>query len=1196
MCHHAGSRAWVRIRSLAVAVAMLAATVALPGSPAAAATSHRVDLQVLVLTDGGPWTEAIRTQLAREGVPATTVDLSSGTRPAITAAFLADAAARRAKFQAIVSPNASGAATHGLSAAELTTLATYERTYGVRQVDAFVSPGGGVGLQAPTFAGTLDGTILTPTADARGDAFGYLGASLSVDDNDPAVSEVYGYLSPGTALGTGETFTPLLNATAGGVTGPVVGVYGHDYREELVITAAFNAGQAVFAELGHGLVTWMTRGLHLGYHRSYLTVHVDDVFLADSRWSTAGHCTPGDDCTDPSITTTDIRMTPSDVSKLVAWQNANGYALTMVYNAAGSDEAAAQSSGSDPLTAALTAPATENDFSWVNHTYSHTFLGCIQVVPTGQTWRCAVPGDTGPYVDASLVPGSEMLVNGIEWASQAKIDDEIQRNLDWEQSHPLTHFDPAALVTGEHSGLATMPQQLVDNPLLAPALAQTGVKYVASDASREMTSRAIGSAVTVPRHPMNIYYNAATYTDEVSEYNWIYTSAADGGSGLCQINPESSCITPLALGTPAAAQASFTDFILPGEVRTGYGFVISGDPRPFFAHQSNLSEDAILLPVVQGILDRYKAHIDVTKSPLVNADMKTAAQALSRMSGWASNQSSAAAFVDASGVHVSGAAGTEVPLTVPAGTTLNGISLDAYDGELSGWIAAPTTDAVVAVPAIPFGGYLGVTVPAAPAVTAIPGDVSLTVSWTSPDNGNLPLTGYTVRVFDATGTTLLQTLAAAADATSLVSTGLTNGTAYTVDVAATNALGTGAASDKTAAVTPRTVPGAPTSVSATPGNQLVHVGWAVPASDGGTAVTGYVVRVFAGDPTPVKTLTADATATSLDITQLTNGTAYTVDVAATNAAGTGAASDTTAAAIPVAVPGAPTIGTATPGNRSVTVTWTAPSDTGGSPITGYVVTVYQGALTTPVTTVTTDATARSATVTGLANGTAYAATVATVNAVGASPESAQSPAVVPATVPSAPGMVAPVRGNAQATVRWTAPAPNGSPITTYTVRVYAGTTITVVGTLAAPATARSLTVTKLTNGKPYTFTVTATNAAGTSAPSARSAAVIPMTVPGKPTIGRAASGTSGGTITAKATWKAPASNGGGTIAAYQVIALRLDSRGRVVQTIYSGKVSAKASSLTMRLPRVANYRFQVRALNAVGWGTASSASNLVRGR
>ena len=78
----------------------------------------------------------------------------------------------------------------------------------------------------------------------------------------------------------------------------------------------------------------------------------------------------------------------------------------------------------------------------------------------------------------------------------------------------------------------------------------------------------------------------------------------------------------------------------------------------------------------------------------------------------------------------------------------------------------------------------------------------------------------------------------------------------------------------------------------------------------------------------------------------------------------------------------------------------------------------------------------------------------------------------------------------QALVSWTAPGANGSPITSYTVTPFIGATAqTPVQVNNGSAT--STTVTGLTNGTAYTFKVTATNAIGTSAASAPSAAITP---------------------------------------------------------------------------------------------------------
>ena len=135
--------------------------------------------------------------------------------------------------------------------------------------------------------------------------------------------------------------------------------------------------------------------------------------------------------------------------------------------------------------------------------------------------------------------------------------------------------------------------------------------------------------------------------------------------------------------------------------------------------------------------------------------------------------------------------------------------------------------------------------------------------------------------------------------------------------------------------------------------------------------------------------------------------------------------------------------------------------------------------------------ATNATITGLTNGTAYTFTVTATNAVGNGPASEASNSVTPAAAPSAPTGVSAVAGNKRAKVSWSAPANNGSPITSYTITPFVGSTAQPATTINGTPPATSTTITGLTNGTTYTFTVTATNAIGTSPASEKSASVTP---------------------------------------------------------------------------------------------------------
>ena len=211
---------------------------------------------------------------------------------------------------------------------------------------------------------------------------------------------------------------------------------------------------------------------------------------------------------------------------------------------------------------------------------------------------------------------------------------------------------------------------------------------------------------------------------------------------------------------------------------------------------------------------------------------------------------------------------------------------------------------------------------------------------------------------------------------------------------------------------------------------------------------------------------------------------------------------------PDTAPGAPSGATATAGPSAAIVAWTAPASDGGSPVAGY--DIYEGTSTggessTPVNT-SGPVTGTDYTVHGLNAGTTYYFTVEAVNVAGnstASNETLTTPfgAPGPPTGLVATGLGAATAGNGQVALSWTAPASDGgSPLTGYDV--YEGTSTggessTPVNT-SGPVNGTNYTVTGLTAGTAYYFTVEAVNPAGNGPASNEASAVSALDKP--PTI------------------------------------------------------------------------------------------------
>lgn len=444
------------------------------------------------------------------------------------------------------------------------------------------------------------------------------------------------------------------------------------------------------------------------------------------------------------------------------------------------------------------------------------------------------------------------------------------------------------------------------------------------------------------------------------------------------------------------------------------------------------------------------------------------------------------------------------------------------------------------------------TTPSAPAIASIVAEpAALRVSIQSASNGGSPITRYEYRLsggsWTSTGTL----------GSEFLIEGLTNGTAYPVQVRGVNAVGNGVASVAVSG-TPVTLPGQPTITTVTPGNGSLGVDVTLP-STGGSPVTRWEYTV---DGT---SWVAAGSTTPFTISGLTNGTSYPLAVRAVNAVGTSVASATSTVA-PRTTPGAPTV-TLVPQAGAAQVSWTL-ANNGGSPITevqyrlGAGAWTNSGSLTSPFV------------ISGLDNGTAYAVQVRTVNGAGNGSASAAT-SVTPRTVPDAATGVTATFESGQAIVSYSAPTfDGGSAITGYTATAWSAST---GGTAVSTATSSTTTATisGLTNATTYYLSVAATNAAGTGVGSSPRVAITPLAKPSAPTLGTLVAGNTFLTVPFTA-----GASGSSAITGYQY---QLNGGAWV-------SVTGTTSPVTISgLTNGTAYAVSLRAISTAGTGAASVA-------
>jgi titin len=462
------------------------------------------------------------------------------------------------------------------------------------------------------------------------------------------------------------------------------------------------------------------------------------------------------------------------------------------------------------------------------------------------------------------------------------------------------------------------------------------------------------------------------------------------------------------------------------------------------------------------------------------------------------------------------------------------------------------------------------------AVAPIVGSGQVRLTWTAPSTlGGLSVTSYRVTQLSE-GQSSWETIADAVPSTTLsyLVDGLDNGAQYYFQVIAHNVVGDSLPSAWVGAV-PRTVPSTPSalSIAAAPSSGVksgqLRVSWIAPDSDGGSAITGYVVELSTNGTYWMTAGYTQGTTTSYLATGLTNGTTYMFRVTAYNNAGTGATSSVVDA-VSIGEPAPPTISELTAGDRAINVSLTPPTTNGGSPITSYTVTVRSGS-----SVVASETSAEGAIkVTGLTRGATYIVVANAANSIGSSVWSAEREATLP-DVPASPAITELTGGDGSLRVIMSPPASGGSPIIGYTVQVRSGSVVVATATSTQPA----ITVSGLTRGASYTVVAAAINAIGQSEWSSQEITL--SDVPAAPTITDV-----GGADRSFTANLAPATSGGSPITEYTV---QVRSGTTVV-----GTRTATAPSITVDgLTPGETYTVVAAASNMIGqspWSAAQSVT------
>eukprot|EP00930_Biecheleria_cincta_P038762 TRINITY_DN26639_c0_g1_i1.p1 TRINITY_DN26639_c0_g1~~TRINITY_DN26639_c0_g1_i1.p1 ORF type:complete len:4930 (+),score=584.21 TRINITY_DN26639_c0_g1_i1:1092-14792(+) len=501
--------------------------------------------------------------------------------------------------------------------------------------------------------------------------------------------------------------------------------------------------------------------------------------------------------------------------------------------------------------------------------------------------------------------------------------------------------------------------------------------------------------------------------------------------------------------------------------------------------------------------------------------------------------------------------------------------------------------------------YYAAVLPGPPANTLMSAStlVSATLTWDPPtDNGGLPITGYKVYMDDALGGPLVQVYSGTA--TMYQKVGMATGYTYRFEVRALSAKGEGEASALNVAPCNEPGPIGNLRVLKRTGG-YIRLGWDAPTDTGECPILGYIVMSGTSASMAKVGSTPSVLDTAFTFVPSSPDQSFVFRVLAENwktrvSSSFVGAPGTDLAVIGAAAPHAPTNLIRTGGGaNSIDLSWTAPADNGGSPITKYSIRRNDGlggSIFTDATSGTDEPTSTTYTVTGLTLGYYYAFQVAAANRVletnalqDLKPNYTQGffYAASAPDPPSSPTIVAGSRTETGVDVEWTAPSNSGGiPVLGY--KLYrdngANDTIDVLlwNGVGQPHITK-FSVSGLTGGLVYRLATTAVNGAGESV-QATPTSIPGGTVPARMAVLQRDASIARTSTGVSLTWTAASSDGGSPIIGYEI---RYDN-GAYSSLSNTRSLSSTTFSDTINgLPAGQFVRFQIYAQNAIGFSQAS---------